>query len=120
MTYDEFNRFCESLRGTSYVMQWGGSHVWKVGAKVFAIGGLAADSPAFIFKVDAMDFAVLCDQPGLRPAPYFASRGMKWVQHFSPDGPPDAELRGFLQASHRIVAAGLTRKARRELGFESR
>ena len=24
---------------TTYVVQWGGAHVWKVGGKVFAIGG---------------------------------------------------------------------------------
>ena len=39
MTYDEFNAFCRALPATSYVMQWRGSHVWKVGGKVFAIGG---------------------------------------------------------------------------------
>lgn len=39
MTYDEFNAFCESQPATSYVMQWNNSHVWKVGGKVFAIGG---------------------------------------------------------------------------------
>src|SRR5690606_27443387 len=39
MTYPEFNDFCRSLPATTYVVQWGGSHVWKVGGKVFAIGG---------------------------------------------------------------------------------
>ena len=37
--YDDFNAFCGALRATSYVVQWRGSHVWKVGGKVFAIGG---------------------------------------------------------------------------------
>ncbi|MCP5365835.1 MAG: MmcQ/YjbR family DNA-binding protein, partial [Hyphomicrobiales bacterium] len=32
MTDDEFNAFCRSLPATTYVVQWGGSHVWKVGA----------------------------------------------------------------------------------------
>src|SRR5262249_53547178 len=39
VTYKEFNRFCRSLRATTHVVQWGGAHVWKVGGKVFAIGG---------------------------------------------------------------------------------
>ena len=39
MTYEEFNLFCRSLPATSHVVQWGGAHVWKVGGKVFAIGG---------------------------------------------------------------------------------
>jgi predicted DNA-binding protein (MmcQ/YjbR family) len=33
MTYEQFNRYCGSLPATTYVMQWGGSHVWKVGDK---------------------------------------------------------------------------------------
>jgi len=40
MTLDEYNEFCRTLPATTYVVQWGGSHVWKVGGKVFAIGGL--------------------------------------------------------------------------------
>ncbi len=40
MTFEEFNAFCGSLPATTYVVQWGGSHVWKVGGKVFAIGWL--------------------------------------------------------------------------------
>ena len=39
VTYQEFNEFCGSLPHTTYVMQWGESHVWKVAGKVFAIGG---------------------------------------------------------------------------------
>jgi predicted DNA-binding protein (MmcQ/YjbR family) len=39
MTFDEFNNFCRALSATTYVVQWGGSHVWKVGGKAFAIGG---------------------------------------------------------------------------------
>ena len=120
VTYDDFNRFCERLPATNYVMQWGGSHVWKVGAKVFAIGGWAdADAnPAFTFKVEPMAFDVLSDQPGLRPAPYFASRGMKWIQCYAKPGPSDAQLKDLLQDSHRIVAGGLTKKARKDLGLD--
>ena len=38
MDYDQFNAFCRALPATAYVVQWRGSHVWKVGGKVFAIG----------------------------------------------------------------------------------
>ena len=38
MIYEEFNNLCKSLPATTYVVQWGDSHVWKVGGKVFAIG----------------------------------------------------------------------------------
>ena len=36
---DGFNDYCESLPATTYVVQWGDAHVWKVGGKVFAIAG---------------------------------------------------------------------------------
>ena len=117
MTYDEFNEFCRSLPATSYVNQWGGSHVWKVGGKVFAIGGWADNQPAYTFKVSDIAYEILQNQPGLRPAPYLASRGMKWIQHYAKPGLPDADLKDYLQSSHRIVAAGLTKKKQRALGF---
>src|SRR5215469_7142074 len=64
MTYDEFNAFCGALRATTYVMQWGGSHVWKVGGKVFAIGGWREEEPSFTFKVSWVAFEMLKEQPG--------------------------------------------------------
>ena len=48
-------------------MQWGGSHVWKVGGKVFAIGGWDGAQPAITFKVTPIAYEVLKDRPGLRP-----------------------------------------------------
>lgn len=115
MTYDEFNAFCEKLPATTYVMQWGGSHVWKVGGKVFAIGGWAEDQPAYTFKTSDLSFEVLKDQPGLRPAPYLASRGMKWIQHHDTPGLSKRELKKYIKQSHAIVAAGLSKKKQKEL-----
>ncbi|MGE3830364.1 MAG: MmcQ/YjbR family DNA-binding protein [Parvibaculaceae bacterium] len=118
MTYKQFNAFCKSLRATTYVMQWGGSHVWKVGGKVFAIGGWdTGEEPHITFKVSDVAFEVLKDQPGLRPAPYLASRGLKWIQHYAKPGLADRDLKEQLRASHRIVSLGLSRKARVALGL---
>ena len=118
MTYDQYNAFCRSLPATTYVMQWGGSHVWKVGGKVFAIGGWDEGRQAHItFKTSDVAFELLKEQPGLRPAPYLASRGMKWIQHYAKPGLSDRDLERYLQESHRIVALGLSKKRRRELGL---
>ena len=55
-------------------MQWGGSQVWKVGGKVFAIGGWSdGDEPFVTFKVSDLAYDILREQPGCRPAPYLAS-----------------------------------------------
>ncbi len=117
MTYEEFNDFCRGLPATSHVVQWGGSHVWKVGPKVFAIGGWTGSEHGYTFKVSEIAYEILKDQPGLRPAPYLASRGMKWIQHYEEPGLSDADLKDYIRESHRIVSLGLSRKKRRELGL---
>lgn len=118
MNYDTFNDYCRSLPATTYVVQWGGSHVWKVGGKVFAIGGRQkSGEPAFTFKTSDLNFDVLRNQPGFRPAPYLASRGMKWIQQISTNTEIDDQLQYYLKESHRIVSLGLTKKKQRELGL---
>ena len=117
MTYEDYNAFCANMPAATYVMQWGGSHVWKVGGKVFCIGGGSDEAPAYSFKASEIAFMVLPEREGFRPAPYLASRGLKWIQAdgWIVDGD---ELRDLIVASHRLVAEGLSRKARRELGLE--
>lgn len=118
MTYDEFNDYCASLPHAEHVVQWGNSHVWKVGGKVFAIGGWEKGAgPAFTFKVSELNFYVLQAQPGYRPAPYFASRGMKWIQQYRESAGTEDQLRYYIGESHRIVSLGLTRKLQKALGL---
>jgi predicted DNA-binding protein (MmcQ/YjbR family) len=115
MTPAAFNSFCLTLPATTYVMQWGGSHVWKVGGKVFAIGSWDEKLAGITFKVTPLSFELLSEQPGLRPAPYLASRGMKWIQHYGKPGLTDSELRDYLRQSHTLVAQGLSKNRRTEL-----
>lgn len=117
MTRDEFNEFCGAMVATSHVVQWGNSDVWKVGGKVFAICGWYEGGPAFTFKVSDIAFEVLGDAPGIRPAPYLASRGMKWLQVYDTGGVSERELKEHLVESYRLVAAGLPKRLRAELGL---
>ncbi|WP_414832029.1 MmcQ/YjbR family DNA-binding protein [Afifella sp. YEN Y35] len=117
MTYEEFNAFCRALPATTHVVQWGGADVWKVGGKVFAIGGWHEERPAFTFKTTEISFEMLKEEPGLRPAPYLASRGLTWIQDFA-RGLSDEDLRAYLRASHRLVANGLSKKKQKELGLD--
>ena len=117
MTYEEFDSFCASLPATTYVEQWGGAHVWKVGGKVFAIGGWEKNGPAFTFKATPLAFEMMKSAPGLRPAPYLASRGLSWLQRVDESSLSDQDLRNYLRKSHELVAASLTRQARLALGF---
>ena len=84
--------------------------------KVFAIGGWYDDTPAFTFKTSESDFYYLSDEDGFRPAPYFASRGIKWIQQFG-DNVSDDDVKFCLKESHRIVSLGLSKKKQKELGL---
>jgi predicted DNA-binding protein (MmcQ/YjbR family) len=75
MTLEEYDEFCASLPHSTHVIQWGGASVWKVGGKVFAIAGWGGSRLlAVTFKCSPASFDILKEQPGLRPAPYMASR----------------------------------------------
>lgn len=116
-----YNKFCKSLPHSTHVVQWGGSHVWKIGGKVYAVGGWQdEDDGLFVsFKVSPIAFEVLKDEPGIRPAPYLASRGMKWLQWMSEETLSSEELKEHIRMSYQIVGSGLTKKLQRELGLLS-
>lgn len=114
---DAFMTFCASLPATAHVVQWGNADVWKVGGKVFAIAGWNDGRDAYTFKATEIAFEVLQDQPGIRPAPYLASRGMKWLQVHDDPGLSDDSLKEHLALSYDLVTAKLTRKKRAELGI---
>lgn len=123
MKTDDFNQFCDGLLHTTHVVQWGSSDVWKIGGKVFAIGsrhvkvdGEPIDHLGISFKVSEIGFEVLRDTPDCRPAPYLASRGMKWIQWYGGSGIDGAQLQDYIANSYRLVSLGLTKKLQRELG----
>ena len=118
MTYGQFNQFCSELPATTHIVQWGDSHVWKVGGKVFAVGGWGkSDKPAFTFKTSPLNFDFLSEHDGYIPAPYFANRGMKWIQQVETSGELDEELEYYLRESYRLVASGLSKRKQSELGL---
>jgi len=118
MTLDEFNTYCGSLAHSTHVVQWGGAHVWKVGGKVYALATSGEDdTPAVTFKCSDVAFEMMQSEDGVRPAPYLASRGMKWLQRTREGAISDGALKSYLAESYRLVAAGLTKKLQRELGL---
>ncbi len=116
ISYEGFDAYCGSLQATHKVIQWGNAHVWKVGEKVFAIGGWTdGKEPYVTFKCSPHSYDILKEQPGLRPAPYFASRGMKWIQMMDESSLCAEDLKLYLKESHRLAAQNLTKKRQREL-----
>lgn len=116
MTLDDYNSFCAALPHTFHVVQWGGAHVWKVGGakgKVFAIAWDDGGAELHVtFKCSQMSFDLLKGQPGIRPAPYLASRGMLWLQRTDSQSMDDAALRDYIAESHRLAALNLPKATR--------
>jgi predicted DNA-binding protein (MmcQ/YjbR family) len=116
MNTESFNKYCQSLRHTTHVVQWGGSHVWKVGGKMFAICAVPKEGGlGFTFKCSPMSFQLLQDQKGCRPAPYLASRGMLWIQRISPEVLDDKALKAYIAASYHLIFTKLPKKTQLEL-----
>lgn len=111
--------FCAGLPHTTHVVQWGKSDVYKIGGKLFAVVGKGDGGNTVTFKATEMGFEILSDSPGLRPAPYMASRGLKWIQHYGEPGLSDDSLREHIRLSYDMVVAGLTKKKRAELGLDA-
>jgi predicted DNA-binding protein (MmcQ/YjbR family) len=118
MTREDYDAFCKSLLQATHVVQWGDASVWKIGGKVFAIGGWSrAENFAVSFKCSQTSFAILSELPGLRPAPYLASRGFLWMQRVDDGALDDAGLQAYLKQSYALVAAGLPKRTQRALGL---
>ena len=117
MTREDMNQFCAALPHTTHVVQWGNADVYKIGGKVFAIIGTGDTGPTITFKTSELAFEVLSDSPGLRPAPYLASRGLKWIQQHDAPGLPDQDLCAHIRASYDMIVAALPKKKRAELGL---
>lgn len=116
MTPAQFNGYCKSLPHSTHVVQWGGADVWKIGGKVFAIHFPKGDAYSGItFKVSPMSFEMLKTQEGLRPAPYFASRGLKWIQWTGPQSLDAKALKLYLETSYRLVLESLPKRLKAEL-----
>lgn len=117
MNREELNAFCATLSAAHHVVQWGNADVWKVGPKVFAICGWGQGRDAFTFKVSDLGYEVLSDMPGIKPAPYMASRGLKWVQVYDEPGLSEAELKAHIQASYDMVRSKLTKAQKAAAGL---
>jgi predicted DNA-binding protein (MmcQ/YjbR family) len=86
--------------------------------KVFAIASRwEGPSLDITFKVSQLSFDLLRGEPGIRPAPYLASRGLLWLQRRTAETLDDAALKDYLRESHRLAALNLPKRVQRELGL---
>jgi len=109
-----FEHFVATLPATTLVRQWRDDSVAKVGGKIFAM--LDRDPGEVWCKVSDISYRILTEIPGIRPAPYFARAG--WVAISLESGFGNDEIEAYLVEAHRLIAARLSRRLRRELGIE--
>ena len=122
MRQEAFDALCLSLPAATYVNQWGGSHVYKVGGptggKVFAIApnwAAKRGGQAYIFKVSEMAFEMLIEHGLAHPAPYLGRSS--WVQLNAVDSLEDDDLAAYIRQAHALICARLTRAARKALNL---
>lgn len=111
---DEVQALALALREATHVVLFGARlDVYKVRGKVFCVCG---GRDGLTFKATEIAYAVLTEDGPGRPAPGFVPGKGHWVNlPLSEVSREEAE--GWLETSYRLAAAGLTRKARAELGL---
>ena len=68
------------------------------------------------FKCSPESYDIMKSQPGLRPAPYLASRGMKWIQMISDETLSVDDLKLYIRESHKLASKNLTKKRQQGTG----
>jgi predicted DNA-binding protein (MmcQ/YjbR family) len=118
MKYADLLAHCLSLPGASLSIQWGDERVFKVGGKMFAVTGALEDRPhSLSFKAGEDSFHILTQLPGIAPAPYLARA--HWVMLENLRVLKDSEIKAYLARAHALVAAGLPKKVRMNLGLDA-
>jgi predicted DNA-binding protein (MmcQ/YjbR family) len=112
LTKDELHAAAMALPGATLSVQWGDDNIYKVGGKIFA--GCDGAYRTLSFKATEIAFEALTATGRARPAPYVRK---PWVQLDDLPALDADEVRDWLKTSHGLVAAGLTRKVRAELGI---
>ncbi|MCU4161053.1 MmcQ/YjbR family DNA-binding protein [Acidiphilium sp. AL] len=115
MNLAQFDTVCQRFPGAALAIQWGGSRVYKVGGKMFALGNRDAGVPYCVFKTTPIAYEMLLDQGLATRAPYLP-RGF-CVKIGDPDALPDDDLAGYFEQSYRIVAGSLPKLTRKSLGL---
>lgn len=110
MSRERVNATCQTFPGAEKSDPWGGGHdAWKIGGKMFACIG--AMTPGVSVKTDCIEAAEMLIEAGVATrAPYFHR---SWVN--LPYDTPQDELYHRLEASYRLVRAGLTKRTQASL-----
>jgi predicted DNA-binding protein (MmcQ/YjbR family) len=113
VTPEAFDAACRALPAVTMDVLWGEDHVYKVGGRMFAV--LGPPEHGVSMKVSDIAFEALVETGVGRPAPYMARA--KWLRFDDLAALDEVETAGWLATAHALVAAKLTKAARRGLGL---
>ncbi|WP_189643920.1 MmcQ/YjbR family DNA-binding protein [Deinococcus piscis] len=116
-TVHELRTFCAALPHSQETFPFGPQHlVWKVSGKMYALTDITADELRLSLKVRPEDSEQLRAQyRGITPGHHLNKK--HWITlDLQSDVPPELSAQ-LLRGSHALVAAGLTRAVRAELGL---
>ena|ERR1700690_1934936 len=114
MNVDFVRDYCLSFPGARESLQWGEDLCFKVAGKIFAVLSLDSVPPSLCFKCTPEKFVELCEQEGIRPAPYVGR--YKWVLLDRLDVLGDEELEDLIRQSYEMVAVKGKRRAGAKVG----
>ena len=103
MNVDSLRDYCLSFPQAKETLQWGETICFKAAGKIFAMLSLASVPRSLCFKCTPERFSELCEQEGIRPAPYVGR--YKWILLERLDVLGDEELEGLIRQSYEMVAA---------------
>jgi len=110
MNVDCVRGYCLSFPQASENLQWGETVCFKVDGKIFAMLSLDSVPPSLCFKCSPDNFAELCEQEGIKPAPYVGR--YKWVLLQRLDVLSDEELKDLIRQSYKMVLEKSKTKAK--------
>ena len=113
MTREELHAAAMALPGATLDVKWGDDHCYCVGGKMFCATDGAYRNLSF--KASEIAFEALTASGRAKPSKYLARA--KWVSLADLAKEDAAEVADWVRNAHAIVAAGLTRKLRTELGL---
>jgi predicted DNA-binding protein (MmcQ/YjbR family) len=101
-----------ALPGVTMNTGWETHQIYKVGGKMFAIGG---GTGGVSLKASEVGFVALTESGLAIPAPYMAR--MKWVFFEDLAALGDEDVKGWLEVAYREIAGKLPKKTQKALGL---
>lgn len=116
MDLEKLRTYCLSLPGTTEDIKWGDHLCFCVGMKLFIITSPDSFPVNASFKTDPETFAELISMSGFKAAPYLARN--HWIHIEDISRMSFEHWKQHLKKAHALVAKGLTKKMRADLGIE--